>query len=89
MAFTDTVSGFDSLSYAQRLKAAGVDEKQAEAHAEAVRDAMTQGIATKADIARLEARIYRALLMQTSIYAGIVLTAFGGIVVALIYLLPS
>ena len=38
--------GFDTLSYARRLKDAGVDE----AHAEAVRDAITQGVATKADL---------------------------------------
>ena len=42
--------GFDTLSYARRLKDAGVGEKQAEAHAEAVRDAMTQGAASKVDL---------------------------------------
>ena len=36
-----TATGFDTLAYARRLKAAGVDEAQAEAHAEAVRDAVT------------------------------------------------
>ena len=43
---------FDTLSYARRLKAAGVDEAQAEAHAEAVRDAITEGVATKDDLDR-------------------------------------
>ena len=42
--------GFDARAYAQacahRLKAAGVDEAQAEARAEAV----TEGVATKADL---------------------------------------
>ncbi len=42
--------GFDTLTYVRRLKAAGVDEAQAEAHAEAVRDAVTEGVATKADL---------------------------------------
>ena len=46
------VPGFDTLSYARRLKAAGVDEAQAEAHAEAVRDAVTEGVATKDDLDR-------------------------------------
>ena len=54
MAVTADAPGFDTLSYARRLKDAGVDETQAEAHAEAVRDAITQGVASKADIARLE-----------------------------------
>ena len=45
-----TATGFDTLAYARRLKAAGVDEAQAEAHAEAVRDAITEGVATRADL---------------------------------------
>ena len=57
MTITVPVPGFDTLSYARRLKTAGVDEVQAEAHAEAVRDAITQGVATKADLDGLEARI--------------------------------
>ena len=52
-----TVPAFDTLSYARRLKEAGVDEAQAEAHAEAVRDAVTEGVATKADIVPLDAKI--------------------------------
>ena len=59
MAMIADAPGFDTLSYARRLKAAGVDETQAEAHAEAVRDAITQGVATKADTARIEADIAR------------------------------
>ncbi len=68
MAMTAHVTGFDTLTYARRLKAAGVDEAQAEAHAEAVRDAVTEGVATKddldkgigavkADVVRLEDRM--------------------------------
>ena len=34
MTETVTATGFDTLAYARRLKAAGVDEAQAEAHAE-------------------------------------------------------
>ena len=57
MTMTAPVPGFDTLSYARRLKAAGVAEAQAEAHAEAVRDAITQGVATKADLDSLETQI--------------------------------
>ena len=34
MTETVTATGFDTLAYVRRLKAAGVDEAQAEAHAE-------------------------------------------------------
>ena len=43
-----------SLAYARKLKDAGVDEVQAEAHAEAMRDAVTEGVATKADVGVLK-----------------------------------
>ena len=52
-----TVPAFDTLAYARKLKAAGVDEAQAEAHAEAVRDAVTEGVATKADVRDLKADV--------------------------------
>jgi Skp family chaperone for outer membrane proteins len=48
---------FDTLSYSRRLKQAGMPEAQAEAIAEATRDAITADAATKADIERLEAAI--------------------------------
>ena len=54
-------SGFDTLAYAQTLKAAGVENKQAQAHAEAARDSRA-GLATGADLdarlASLEARLF-------------------------------
>ena len=79
MAMPADAPGFDTLSYARRLKDADVDEKQAEAHAEAVRDAITQGVATKADMARLEnkmdgmatkAELYRVMWLQTFAILG-------------------
>ena len=54
---TDTAVAFDTLAYARKLKAAGVDGAQAEAHAEAMRDALTQGLATKGDIRELKAEL--------------------------------
>lgn len=73
MASIDTDSGFDTLAYAQRLKAAGVEDKQAEAHAAAARDSQA-GLATKADLEYLatKADLYRALWIQTGAIAGIV-----------------
>ena len=78
---TDTTMGFDTLAYARRLKEAGVSDEQAEAHAEAFRDALTRGAATKTDIAELRVEIrelradlYRALWIQG---AGIVAIMIG------------
>ena len=93
---TAPAAGFDTLSYARRLKDAGVDETQAEAHAEAVRDAITQGVATKADIARLEDKMAtktdvakletRIAELKVTLLPAIV--GVGGVVVAAIALLP-
>ena len=50
-------AAFDTLSVAKRLIAVGVERRQAEVHAEAIRDAMAENAATKADVAGLETRI--------------------------------
>lgn len=50
---------FDTLSYARRLKQAGMPEAQAEAVAEATRDAITADAATKADIDRVRVDLER------------------------------
>ena len=71
---TDTTTGFDTLAYARRPKEAGVSDAQAEAHAEAVRDAVTRGAAAKTDLAELRADIYRTLWIQG---AGIVAVMIG------------
>jgi hypothetical protein len=49
----------DTLEYVKKLEAAGVDRKAAEAHAEALRAAIEDELATKADILRLETSIHR------------------------------
>ena len=78
-----TASTFDALSAARALEAAGVERRQAEAHAEALRQTATADrdkLATKADLgnlrselraglAGLEGRMYRAFWLQG---AGIV-----------------
>jgi hypothetical protein len=55
---------FDTLSYARRLKQAGMPEAQADSVAEATRDAITGDVATKADIDRLEAATKPSLPMS-------------------------
>ena len=68
MAIVDTDTDFDTLAHVRTLREAGVERKQAEAHAEAAR-ALRAGLATRADLnagldslemrldARLDARI--------------------------------
>ncbi len=96
MIETATATGFDTLAYARRLKAAGVDEAQAEAHAEAVRDAVTEGVATKADLdnglaavkADLKAAVADLKADMLKVAIGIVF-ANAGLTFALLKLLPQ
>ena len=80
-----TASTFDALSAARALEAAGVERRQAEAHAEALRQAATADrdeLATKAhldnlrselraDLTGLEGRMYRVLRLQGGAIIGI------------------
>ena len=55
---------FDTLQYANRLQAAGVERAQAEAHAEALAGALESCVgelATKADLHELESRLLGTL----------------------------
>ena len=89
MAITDTNAGFDTLAVARTLKAAGVEEKQSEAHAEVARKARA-GPAAKADLDNLESRmqatLYRALWMQTGAIVGTIVAMAGVVVAALEFL---
>ena len=71
---------FDTLATARRLKAAGIVGAQAEAIAEAQAEAVRAArgdLATKADIAGLEARFYRALLALGAALVGIMVAVAG------------
>lgn len=48
---------FDTLSYARRLRQAGVPEQQAEAMADATRELVVQDVATKSDLAEVRSEI--------------------------------
>ena len=65
-------AAFDTLATARKLKAAGI----AEAHAEAARAGRSE-LATKADIAGLEARFYRAMLWQCAFTVAVAAGAVG------------
>ena len=85
MDTADAAREFDTLTVMRKLEAAGVGRKQAEAHTDALRESRA-GLATKVDLdvglARLEARIYRALWIQGGVIIGS-LTAIAGLSVAL------
>ena len=48
---------FDTLRYANKLKIAGVPEKQAEVQAEAMAELVAETLATKRDLRELELRM--------------------------------
>lgn len=48
---------FDTLAYAKKLKEAGVPEKQAEIHAEALAEIIDERLTTKQDLKELEYRL--------------------------------
>lgn len=78
-----TVAAFDTLKAAEALAEAGIEEAHAKAIATTMREAVTEGVATKGDIARLETRI--AELKVTMLLA---MVALAGVIVAAITLLP-
>ena len=52
-----TAVAFDTHAAVTALRKAGFDEPQAEAAVAMVRDAVTEGVATKADVDRLETKM--------------------------------
>ena len=89
-----SAAAFDTLTTARELEAAGVERRQAEAHAEVLRRAVSADrdeFATKADLAGvrdelradlagLEARMYRALWIQAAALIGTQLATAGFVV---------
>ena len=81
---------FDTLSYARRLKQAGVPEPQAEAIADATRELVVQDFATKSDLAALEQRLLAAmdtLGLRLTVRVGVMLAAGFSLATALIGIL--
>jgi hypothetical protein len=92
---------FDTLSYARRLRQAGVPKPQAEAMADATRDLVMQDVATKPDLAGVEQRLRADLLaleqrlaaametltLRLTVRMGVMLAASLSLMTALIGLL--
>ena len=77
---------FDTLSYAKKLRAAGFTEQQSEAQAEALRDVVSENLATKQDIENLRLEI-RQLELRLTVRLGVMMGIAIGIVAALVKLL--
>lgn len=59
---------FNTHRYIKHLKSGGIDEKQAEIHAEALDEALTDGVATKAQLDQVETKLETAMAnMKTDI----------------------
>ena len=65
-----TTATFDTLATARKLQESGLDATQAEAVTEAIRAAVTQGVATKADLEKLRADLtWRMVLVVGALLA--------------------
>jgi hypothetical protein len=81
----------DTLYYVKRLEAVGIERRQAEAHAEALRDTVAPQLATKADldaaVIRLEHKIdslgqrFETMLWKHSAAIILAVLAIGGVLV--------
>jgi hypothetical protein len=60
----------DTLEYAKKLEAAGVDRKQAEAHAEALRDAIVAQLVTMPDLDAAAASLKRDIEVLKAEFTG-------------------
>ena len=82
-----TVAAFDTYAAAKTLREAGFDDRQAEAAVTMVRAAMTESVATKADLAAAVANL-KADMLKVAIGLVIANVAFTAtLTVALIKLL--
>ena len=82
-----TVTAFDTYAAAKTLREAGFDDRQAEAAVTMVRDAMTESVATKADLAAAVANL-KTDMLKVAIGIVIANVAFTAtLTVALIKLL--
>lgn len=76
-------TAFDTLACTRRLEDTGVAETHAEAHADALRVAFHDGVATSADLTHLEARFATLETRLTvRLFGG--LLALGGLIVAVV-----
>ncbi len=82
-----TAITFDTLKFVHRLRESGIPETQAEAIAEAFKDASGGAeLATKADITRLETAVLLLEQRMTIKLGGLIVVATGLMLAAICYL---
>lgn len=74
---------FDTLGYSKRLRAGGIDQQHAEAHAEAARDFIMSELVTKSDLAAAMTAQTLALTLRL----GVMMTVGFGFLATLIKIL--
>lgn len=87
---TVTTIAFDTLAYANKLKQAGVPDRQAEVQAEAMAELVEERSATKRDLSELEERIanrMNELEYRLTVRLGSMLVVAVSILAALVKLL--
>jgi hypothetical protein len=77
---------FDTLGYAKRLRAAGVSQEQAEAHAEATRDFVMVDLVTKSDLQAAMDTLALRLTLRLGVMLATGLATTLGILAAIIKL---
>lgn len=80
---TMTAAIFDTLIFAKKLKAAGFNDKQAEAQAELIAEVFENNVATKQDIKELEHKIetlnYK-LTIRFGLMSAVIVTLLAAII---------
>ena len=76
-----------TLAYANKLKIAGVPDKQAEIHAEAIAELVVDHLATKQDLKELELRFLQELALRLKDLELRMTIKLGGMVVGSMSLL--
>lgn len=79
---------FDTLRVTKILRDAGIGEAQAEAITESIGVALTGGVATKADLAAMETRLYRHFHRYLWMVAATIVSLNVTLTVALVKWLP-
>jgi hypothetical protein len=74
---------FDTLGYSKRLRASGIDQQHAEAHAEAARDFIMSELVTKSDLTAAMTTQTLALTLRP----GVMMTVGFGALATLMKLL--
>lgn len=85
-----TAIAFDTLAYANKLKQAGVPDRQAEVQAEAMAELVEERLATKRDLSELEERLanrMNELEYRLTVRLGSMLVVAVSILAALVKLL--